>query len=351
MRVEPHALKAVPPRHAQRTIMAAIVQFFVSFGVKQGLDPDELCELAGFSPEQIAYGDLHVPHAWLWTIRQAIIDRLPGDIPIGLELGQFSSLDQFGYLGHALKYSGTPLTMLGLFVTGARFADSIARELPPRLIVDAHQVRLEAPGQQFDPPECVEGIFTGLVASIRLLSEERIVPVAVQFSRPRQRFARAFEDYFGCVVEFGHPVDAIVFDRASLDRPYRAGDGAAGQRFFEQFERRIAAAGDPFASAVRSAVQSLVDSQMISQARLAKLLGLSVRSLQRRLKERELRYGQLVTDVRQGSAKRLLEQPAHSIADVASALGYDLSSFTRAFRGWTGMSPSAYRKTQVHKDG
>jgi AraC-like DNA-binding protein len=80
---------------------------------------------------------------------------------------------------------------------------------------------------------------------------------------------------------------------------------------------------------------------------LAKALGMSARSLQRRLRERELSYQKLVTEVRKGSAQRLLSQPARSVGEVASALGYELSAFNRVFRGWTGMSPSDYRKTRA----
>ena len=334
-----------PSDQAQRTVMAAFVQFFVAFGVKHGLDADELCERAGCLPEQIAYGERHVPHAWLWSVRQATIERLP-DVPVGLEIGRFSSLDQFGYVGHAFKYAGSPLAMLRWFCICAPMTDSFARDEPPRLLIDAERVRLEVPVQLLDPPECIEGIFTGLVAALRQMTDGRIAVVSVQLSRHRPRFAPAFEDFFGCAVEAG-PVDALVFDRRSLERTDRSNDPTIGRRFYDQFERRMQAAGDPFASAVRNGIEALIGTQAFSQAKLAKLLGMSVRSLQRRLRERELSYQKLVTEVRKGSAQRLLSQPARNIAEVASTLGYDLSAFNRAFRSWTGMSPSDYRKTHA----
>jgi AraC-like DNA-binding protein len=330
---------------AQRTVMAAFVQFFVSFGVKQGLDADELCERSGFMTEQIAHAERHVPHAWLWNVRQAIIERLPDQV-VGLEIGRFSSLEQFGYVGHALKYAGSPLGMLRWFVICAPLSDSFAREVPPRLFVDADRVRLEVPVQPIDQPECVEAIFTGLVATLRQMTERNIAPVSVQFSRHRPRFAAAFEAFFGCAVEPAS-VDAIVFEPSSLERTERCSDPKVGRRFYDEFERRVQAVGDPFASAVRSRIEALVGTQTFTQASLAKLFGMSSRSLQRRLRERKLSYQELVTEARKGSAQRLLAQPARSIAEIAGALGYDLSAFNRAFRSWTGMSPSDYRKTRV----
>jgi AraC-like DNA-binding protein len=337
--------RELTPEHAQRTVMAAVVQFFVSFGIKHGLDGDELCERAGFAPEQIAYAERHVPYAWLWSVRQAIIEHLP-DVAVGLEIGRFSSLEQFGYVGHAFKYAGSPLAMLRWFVICAPMADSFAREVPPRLFVGADRVRLEVPVQPLDPPECVEGILTGLLAALRHMSGDALSPLSLQLSRPRPRFAAAFEAYFGCAVVRAE-VDAFVFERAALERPERASEAATGRRFLEHFERRIQAAGDPFASAVQSGIEALVGSQVFSQEKLAKLLGMSIRSLQRRLRERELSYQQLLREARKRSAQRLLSQPARNIAEVASVLGYDLSAFNRAFRSWTGMSPSDYRKTHA----
>ena len=73
-------------------------------------------------------------------------------------------------------------------------------------------------------------------------------------------------------------------------------------------------------------------------------LGIPVRTLQRRLKESGLSYSGLVEQTRHELACRLLDKPEAKAAAVARALGYnDPSSFSRAFRRWTGMSPRTYR--------
>ena len=76
----------------------------------------------------------------------------------------------------------------------------------------------------------------------------------------------------------------------------------------------------------------------------ARRVGMPVRTLQRRLKESGLSYSELVEQTRYELACRLLDMPGAKMAAVAKALGYnDPSSFSRAFRRWTGMSPRAYR--------
>jgi len=80
---------------------------------------------------------------------------------------------------------------------------------------------------------------------------------------------------------------------------------------------------------------------------MAHRLGIPVRTLQRRLKESGLSYSGLVEQTRHELACRLLDNPNAKTSAVARALGYnDPSSFSRAFRRWTGMSPKAYR----HRD-
>ena len=73
-------------------------------------------------------------------------------------------------------------------------------------------------------------------------------------------------------------------------------------------------------------------------------VGIPVRTLQRRLKGSGLSYSETVEQTRHELACRLLDMPGAKVAAVARAIGYnDPSSFSRAFRRWTGMSPRTYR--------
>jgi len=76
---------------------------------------------------------------------------------------------------------------------------------------------------------------------------------------------------------------------------------------------------------------------------IAEILGISVRSLQRQLKQFNLNYSQLVEQTRFEYSVKLLRDPAHKIADIAVEIGYkDAANFARAFKRWTGISPKAY---------
>jgi len=81
-------------------------------------------------------------------------------------------------------------------------------------------------------------------------------------------------------------------------------------------------------------------------ARLAaELLGVSERTLARRLSARGLTYGSLVDEVRFEAAKQLLQKPGVRIGDVAASVGFeDQANFTRMFRRIGGLSPREFRR-------
>jgi AraC-like DNA-binding protein len=77
---------------------------------------------------------------------------------------------------------------------------------------------------------------------------------------------------------------------------------------------------------------------------VARSLGLSPRSLQRRLADEGTRYNDLVDEVRRQFAELYLARPRLAVSEVAYLVGFtDPSAFFKAFRRWTGLTPSDYR--------
>lgn len=95
---------------------------------------------------------------------------------------------------------------------------------------------------------------------------------------------------------------------------------------------------------LRALLGELALSGPLSIGRLARHLGTSPRTLQRRLADRRLNYRALVEEVRLETARTLLCRTDLPVQDIASRLGYRTpSAFARAFGRWTGCSPRAYR--------
>ena len=80
---------------------------------------------------------------------------------------------------------------------------------------------------------------------------------------------------------------------------------------------------------------------------IADIAGLSTRSLQRIMKKHGISDNEMLNDARQQYAETKLRDPASKISDIAYQLGYnDTAHFTRAFKRWTGMTPSQFRNNQ-----
>jgi AraC-like DNA-binding protein len=100
-----------------------------------------------------------------------------------------------------------------------------------------------------------------------------------------------------------------------------------------------------FESSVRVAMQMLLALGELTLPHLAEAAGTSVRTLQRRLGESGLSFADLAAEARYETAARMLREPKARVIDVAAELGYtDSANFTRAFRRWAGVPPSAFRR-------
>jgi AraC-like DNA-binding protein len=97
---------------------------------------------------------------------------------------------------------------------------------------------------------------------------------------------------------------------------------------------------------VKAILIDLLPSGEVTEESLAASLNLSQSSLQRRLKKEGTTYRAVLQEVRCNLAGRMLADGSKTLNEIAFLLGFaELSAFSRAFKRWTGMAPSAYRKS------
>ena len=102
---------------------------------------------------------------------------------------------------------------------------------------------------------------------------------------------------------------------------------------------------DSFVGSVKAIIRSQLSGGYPEISAVARSTELSVRTFQRRLAEEGVVYSDLVAAVRRDLAQEMLADPSRSQLDVSMSLGYaDAANFTRAFRQWTGATPSAFRR-------
>jgi AraC-like DNA-binding protein len=335
-----------PGRASERTVAAALAHLLMMFGVKYGLDPDQLCSAAGFHVADLADRDRQIPYAWFAALARELERRMP-DVCFAPALARFAVLDQFGYLGQAVKHASTPLEALQLFVRYARLLDSTLQSFELAIERDADTVQLVVPEISTERRIWTETLLTGALAVVRATSGRDVTPREVRFSRGPTVMHEDLQAFFNAPVSFTWPDSRIVFDRAVLEAPARHADRSTTQHFCAQVNKLVDELDEPFVTLVHRAIAAQLTRGDLSQRRIGRCLALSPRSLQRKLHQHGLKYTTLVHETRKSVAARLLLDPSRSVAEVANAVGYqDVSSFTRMFKRWTGLSPRTYRERQ-----
>ncbi len=146
----------------------------------------------------------------------------------------------------------------------------------------------------------------------------------------------------------GQPHTSIVVDRADLARPTRQGSersGAALASLAAATDWAEAPAAWEFVSLLRMLVQPYIGGGHTEVAFAAELAGVSTRTLQRQLTQCGSSYSRVLEEARFSLARRGLEDPDLKVIDVAMIAGYESPQhFSRAFRRFTGVTPSAYRQ-------
>jgi AraC-like DNA-binding protein len=146
-------------------------------------------------------------------------------------------------------------------------------------------------------------------------------------------------------LRFNQPVHRLLFDAAVLDAKLTMADPVALRLAREQCERILASRGP--GAKLTQRVRSLVihaRGQPLPLERVAQVVGLSPRSLKRKLAAEGTQYSAIVEEERREQALLLLREPGASIKDVANRLGYaNVGNFTRAFHRWTGSTPAEHR--------
>ena len=179
----------------------------------------------------------------------------------------------------------------------------------------------------------------------RLGTRQRIMPLWVE-SPVTLADARAYADWFGCALRPGKAL-RIAFRCADAERPFLTASPAMWAAFEPSLRRRLSDAETHLSTSgrVRGWLNSSIASGRIEIADAARDLGVSARTLQRRLAQEGTSFQQELDATREKLARHYLSNTRLSIGEIAFLLGYcEQNSFYRAFRGWTNETPDMVRK-------
>lgn len=196
-----------------------------------------------------------------------------------------------------------------------------------------------------EPVLSLDLTFATLIELGRRGAGQPIAPRRVEFARSGPRSAH-YDAYFRGPVRYGAGRNALVLDGRDLDRPF-PGHNA---EMVSMLAPALGAALDELdANANVSAQVVAVLKRSLASGRpdlaaIGRQLGMSERTLQRRINDEGRSFRDLLVEARQDVGRRLLTNGSMQLEEVACLLGYqDTSAFHRAFRQWEGVSPSRWR--------
>jgi len=200
--------------------------------------------------------------------------------------------------------------------------------------------------------ESIDMLVAAHLRMCRSLSERDFSPLSIELERPAPVQVEDFERLLRAPLTFAAPRNRLLFDRDSMESPLEGGNPELARysdvialQYLTRIER------DDIRARVREALLRRLEGREPSQDEIAEQLYMSARTLQRKLGDSGTTYKELLDDTRRALALAYLSAE-HSVNEITYRLGFSSGScFTRAFRRWTGQSPSDWRAGAARGNG
>lgn len=317
---------------------------FLELSREAGVDLASVLAAHGTTEVEMLHPETRLPRTTCIQIIRALLVHL-NDPLAGLRAGERARLTDVDVLGYLAQHCATALDAME---TAQRYSRLVGDASRVTLTREAGRVtiRVGLSGGRASIPELADfAVASGHVVLSDLTGGE-VRALSVELARPKPRDPRPYRAFFGAPVTFGARAGQLVYAEAAMLRPLPQRDARLAALLAEHAETRLKCLPDvsTLVEQVRSQLRSDVTVGPPSLAKVASKFRMSERTLRRRLHATGESFRTLLDDVRQERAFHLLNAGEHSVADIAQQLGFsDATTFGRAFRRWTGATPSERR--------
>jgi AraC-like DNA-binding protein len=314
-----------------------------------GVPLDAVLQQASLPPALLQEERILVATEELFAFWTAVAE-IGGNPLIGLALGSEDRMERYD-----------PIAIAAL--SASSFRDAVARASRYKQLTCPEEIRMVTRGSEcaiqfhwlladeMAPAALTDLCFAWMLTLGRRGTGHAIVPKRVEFNRtPAHR--EGYETYFGCSVRFKAPANALVFATSDLDRAFRTHNADLLAMLAPQLEAELARqrASQSAREETKAAVKRLLAGRRPDLREIARALGASARTLQRRLAEAGVSYQQVLEQARRELAHHYLLHSSLDLSETAYLLGYeDASSFFRAFHEWEGTTPGRWRESRKRR--
>jgi len=329
---------------ATPTVSMRVIRKLVEVVEQTGVARDAFLRTAGLRLEQLDSIDARVSRLEAHRIHELALD-VTGDPALGLHWAERVGPNTFGPLSYLVAHA--PDLRQG-YESSSRFARLISSDDHHELIEQGGQVTVrcrrmgdESLRIERFAAEMTLGIFVRIARDFGVQAR----PLAVNFAYPAPDYHEEYTRFFGRTAQFEQAFSCLVFDRAILGQasPYRDEEVHGALRTMA--ERRLCGLSGPLTYAQRVRELLVQRGRRSDMQSVARALGLSMRSLRRRLSAEGTSYVAVENDAFGIVAKEHLRDVGRSIQETAQDLGFSVpSAFYRAFKRATGMTPAKFRQ-------
>jgi AraC-like DNA-binding protein len=309
-----------------------------------GVSPQFAFEQAGIQLSVFDHPENRIKHEALGRLL-SVCSSLSHRSDFGLLLTTGFRLRDLGILGDVMHHSATVSEALRMLILHLNFHDRMAFPLLLRIEPDSvflgYSIRhpaVEGTAQIYD------GAITVVFKMLRELCGPDWAPRFVQFSRHQPKNVIPYRRIFGPHLRFDAEWSGISFDAYWLEHATPGADAVRYKQLNRKMLDALAGGSNSFTDEVQCVLHRLLLGGSSSARSVARLFAISERTLRHKLRAEGSSMQRLLAETRFELARHLLQSTQLPVSKIAASLCYsDTAVFSRAFQGWTGISPRQWR--------
>jgi AraC-like DNA-binding protein len=310
-----------------------------------GVDPEPLFKAEGIKIQLPIDPGARLSYEKIDRIRARAVG-LCGDEAFGLRAATVFLPSQFGALGYAWQAS---LTLRRACMRLERFVrvvnDKAAIRVEDQDDCMVVTLKVDAPSQSETARD--DGALALVTRMSRLVSGNHFRLHSVNFKHAPPRDIKPYFEYFGCELNFNQAGNQLLIPLSLADETLVGANPELALINDKVVTRRLARIDkDDIVARVRAVLVDQLPLGKISDDSVADALHMSVRTMHRRLTDAESNFRTLLVEMRRSLAEAYILDNSLTLTEISLLLGFsEPSSFSRAFKSWTGTAPSEARQT------
>ena len=311
-----------------------------------GIDPEPLFAAENIKPKLPIDPSMRMPYEKIDRIRAKAFE-LCNDEAIGIRAASVYSASHLGALGYAWQAS---MTLRNAFTRLERFirvvndkAVVLVENLDDCMVVT---IRLDVPSENLSARD--DSALATITRMCQLVYGDRFRLQGVNFKHPTPRDLKSYFEFFACQLNFDQADNQLLIPLSIADDLLVGGNPELALLNDQVVTRRLALLDrNDIVARVQSMLMEQLPNGQVSDDSVAAALYMSVRTMHRKLADVNQNFRTLLVEMRRNLAELYIMDNSLTLTEISLLLGFsEPSSFSRAFKSWTGSAPSEIRQAR-----